>query len=495
MIDENMTEIFSLAFNVTGENATISINKIIPGGTGFKWAANPISAGGRLWRDTPEFGFPFSSQDLDVVQSSPTLYGWYFYYAIQYTYYSSPPDLPLTIITSNESHYTNTADYYKISPTFGSLKDVKIIITEAPQRGTLYDGDSNSGFGVYEEIVSFPHLIRNGGFEYVPDPAFAQDHDILFDYAVDDGFIYYPFFSKGYQVTYVAPPSPPQPPPLSPPSPPPASPPSPPSPPPVFPPASPPLPPPPAPVPSPPPFISPPTPPAPIPPPSPPPAPSPQEQDPPPIIIVEETDQEQNATRTTLQQDGERVISVLIQEDSSLSSGSNSNSSVILQILDESRTPHNQTLRAPIVNVTFATGQQPDEFADPVLITFYNVTLDEEQEQDYYCLAFYDEQTSEWECVDKCLDFQRDQNGSLSVTGGTPHFTAFSLLFSSSKDVCGKEKYWVLNRIVAPSLVGGAVALCILVVLLFLFVTPARRIMVGKESTRVERLRGWKQKA
>jgi hypothetical protein len=469
-------QVFNKEIAVSGFNSTIAINKILPANTSFVWTALPVPAKpGNLWRDAVVFGFPFTSDQLDVVQSTVSQYKWYFYYSIRYEVYTGIQNPLLSMdssILSTDQYLFGVRSALAGLPTFNDTDSATVTLLAGPAQGEVYD--TMGGFLTTERITTFPHTVENTDVGYLPSAVSTQNYTTQLSMRIYNG-VDSADFDAFIDVLYDQPPAAPSPPPPAPsPPPPPVAP--------VPPPPAPSPPPPPV-APTPPPMV--PTPPPSAPPTAPPPPPpmaptSPPEAPSPPSQIVITVDQYANGTTVEITTNHTTPIVIIELPPGSLPP----NSTVQIELVDPSETPHNQTLLTQVVNIT--STQKPD---GEVFITFTNLTVLEEDE-DNYCLAFYDELEAKWVCVDKCLEFQRDQNGSITnVTGSTPHFTPFSMLLGGSDAACPDERRKLLNQIISPIAIGVVVTLCILFVVATTFVPVLRRSVMGREGDRVKELR------
>ena len=108
------------------------------------------------------------------------------------------------------------------------------------------------------------------------------------------------------------------------------------------------------------------------------------------------------------------------------------------------------------------------------------------------CLSYLDEEANppEWKCQDKCLK-QKDS----SFCGKTTHFTSFAILLTGSAGECDNnhERYifdasWKDGLLIALTAGFIICALCIFAVII-LVVPCSDRIILGKEGSRVKKLR------
>lgn len=120
---------------------------------------------------------------------------------------------------------------------------------------------------------------------------------------------------------------------------------------------------------------------------------------------------------------------------------------------------------------------------------------DKSETADHGCLAFFDEEESQWVCEDLCLDIDDDGR----ACGSTDHFTNFAILLSGGSGGAGgqcssaSEDYildaaWQDLTLVA-SFCGAAIVCCVLVALVALCLPGVFDRVHGKEYARIRTLR------
>jgi hypothetical protein len=103
---------------------------------------------------------------------------------------------------------------------------------------------------------------------------------------------------------------------------------------------------------------------------------------------------------------------------------------------------------------------------------------------DNMCLAYYDVNASAWECV-SCLSRTNSSNGTIMVTGTSPHLTTFGVLFYNSDShhqPCGSYHYEYL--ITALALIGFFIVFGLAIC----YFPPLTAWFYGHEGMRVREL-------
>lgn len=145
-----------------------------------------------------------------------------------------------------------------------------------------------------------------------------------------------------------------------------------------------------------------------------------------------------------------------------------------------------------IISITPENNTQP---SDTVEITFYNVTNITTSNVGDYCLATLNETSTNWTCVDTCLNV----TGNGTVSGGTSHFSTFALLLmpmDTIKDACGNiirvpVSNWLwLASVIA---IGSALGAVLLFGILTMYVPPIMHLVFGSEGYRIELMRKGKK--
>ena len=203
-------------------------------------------------------------------------------------------------------------------------------------------------------------------------------------------------------------------------------------------------------------------------------------------IFVVVTNETKNGTQTitgTIEGTNETVVNIIILPSSN----------VTIEAVTVELPPMNDTnnIVSVIVTITSINDTQP---ATDVEITFLNVTNITEATVQDYCMAYLNDTSSNWTCVDYCLNYTA--NGS-SITGTTPHFTSFAILLAPPRlttvDACGHittiEHWftWYFWAIIGS--VSGAFGLSVLFIIMVLSVPAFGMLIFGSEHMRVVKLR------
>ena len=176
--------------------------------------------------------------------------------------------------------------------------------------------------------------------------------------------------------------------------------------------------------------------------------------------------------------DGELIATVNLDVDES----------GILQIIPGDAFVSNQ-VASSILDITllneFGISIQP---SNNIEICF---NVNDNIDKDDSCLGFFNEETKEWECEDRCLKEKNDNEEKEDLLcGETNHLTNFAILFSGAGlgGGCGDDNF---DYTVLYLSIGFAVLICCLA-FLFIFSTytrPMRRLLLGKEAYRIYKLR------
>ena len=166
---------------------------------------------------------------------------------------------------------------------------------------------------------------------------------------------------------------------------------------------------------------------------------------------------------------------------------------IITNELLEYPTPEGADIISPVYDIYIADSFGMELPFDGDATICFDITATEEISKKRSCLSFFNEETQEWECEDKCLE----RNDDDQFCGSTSHFTAFAVLFYGIDGPganCGSAPnnyifgvYWK-DLILIACFIGLAVC-CFCIFALCGKCFCFRRLVFGSEGSRVLSLR------
>ena len=170
---------------------------------------------------------------------------------------------------------------------------------------------------------------------------------------------------------------------------------------------------------------------------------------------------------------------------------------VVVKQLIEFPTPVGAEIISPVYDIYIADSFGSELPFDGDATICFDITTTEDISKKRSCLSFFKE-TQEWECEDKCLE-RNDEN---QFCGSTSHFTAFAVLFYGIDGPganCGSspnnyifDVYW--KDLILIACFGGLAVCCFCIFALCGRCFCLRRLVFGKEGSRVLGLRHKKKK-
>ena len=168
-------------------------------------------------------------------------------------------------------------------------------------------------------------------------------------------------------------------------------------------------------------------------------------------------------------------------------------SQLIVNELDDFQIPSGPEIVSPVFDIFVVDSSGNEVEFDGEAEICFNVTSNNQVSIKRSCLAYFNEITQEWECEDECLK----KNKNEQFCGTTTHFTAFSVLFygidgpgaacSSTPNPYIFDEYWQ-DLILIASFIGASICCFCLVAICSRFYL-CKRIILGKEGFRINKLR------